>query len=616
MEVLMKDLSVKQRHLLIIIFVLVGFVLSGLVSVASLMKLTKLEQLREQVLSFQISILQMRELEKNFLMTKTLSTIDEYNDLYDVTNRDLTIIKESEKALDIIGTTDLSEPLSIYHQAITALKNQQKIIGLNPKDGLYGSLRSKIHNVETQFQDNPVLLAEMLMLRRAEKDFMLRFDTKYVEKFDNTFNKLKALVPAEKADTFPLLDAYRNEFLALVAAEEEKGLTPFSGLRGSVEESAEELFLLFGDKLYEIDEIILNQRQSMVWIQNGSLFVLALMTLAIVFWISNTITSAIRLLIKATLEMITDEKDKAKVSDSNNELVILQRATNYLHDKLHSAFMKFKQAGEHITKVASEMMEVTQNVKESTDDEHEKIVQSATAIHEMNASIIEVSNTAQKTSEYVQDVNDRLTSTTHMSGDAQVAINSLQDELDHAVEAIGDLQTASQGTEAVLDSIEQIADQTNLLALNAAIEAARAGEHGRGFAVVADEVRTLSQRTAESTEEVRTTIRTFQEVIKGVVSAIQQSSQKGESGKKQSENALNLLKDMTLSMAEVSMLNLQIASAVEEQSKASNEIDQHMTSIQASSDKVKDQAEETLKESALLNQVAEKIIETVGSIKV
>jgi methyl-accepting chemotaxis protein len=331
---------------------------------------------------------------------------------------------------------------------------------------------------------------------------------------------------------------------------------------------------------------------------------------------SRSIINALKSLIAMTLSLVTNEDDKKQILDANNELQVLDNAVNYLHSNLETAFSKFKDAAHRIDSVAQEMLVMTSDVQQATEDEHAKIEQSAVAIHQMNLSIQDVSKSAQESADFVKEVNNRLTKSTQMSASAQDAINILQNELNHAVASISELESASQGTESVLDSIEDIASQTNLLALNAAIEAARAGDQGRGFAVVADEVRSLSLRTASSIEEVRQTMRRFQTVIQDVVSAIQESNQKGEQGKDQSSTALRLMREMAQSMAEVSMMNIQIASSVEEQSAASSEIDRHIHSIQVSSGSVREKADRTLEESNKLRSVVEIISETVASIKV
>ena len=613
----MRSLSVKQRHIIIICMVVLGFLLSGAINSWSHEKLSNLEELRRSYLQFDSLLLTLRRHEKDFLSRKDNKYVDQFSGVYTQGIELVDSIHQLELQADLPLDEELQGLLKDYGDGFLELSNHQNSIGLHSKDGLYGGLRSSIHKVEVMIESEPALLVDLLMLRRHEKDFMLRLDEKYFNKFENTLNDLTLKLDAlYLSEAHPLLLDYKNKFSELVKAEKTKGLTPKEGLRGNMRSAAHELASRFKEKLQVISTVVDAQVKTMNIISSASLLVIGISLIILVTWISHSISKAIKQLVNSTLSLISDKKTKSKIMGNNNELAVLGESVQYLHDQLQYAFSKFESAANHIKQVSTEMLDVTSDVKKTTEDEHIKIQQSAAAINEMNASIHEVAANAQRSSDYVRDVNDRLTSTTQMSAVAQEAISTLQSELEHAVGAITELETASQSTESVLDSIEDIASQTNLLALNAAIEAARAGDQGRGFAVVADEVRTLSIRTAESTDEVRTTLRGFQTVINEVVNAIQSSNIKGETGKEQSNSALQLLREMSQSMAEVSMMNLQIASAVEEQSASAQEIVGHIDAIQISSDSVKDKAAQTQEESNKLSAVANLILETVGSIHV
>lgn len=613
----MSNVSVRARHFLILIAVIVGMGLSGTVNVWSLNKMSDIERLRASYFQFDASLLMLRRHEKDFLARKDVKYIDKFSQQAQLSRALLTDIQTVETILGLKQDQSLQGYLEKYVTSFEKIAKHQLTIGLHSNDGLYGQLRKSIHTVEEQAQNYPELVVDILMLRRHEKDFMLRYDNKYLERFDQTVESLEQTIESKGLfDLLPGVQTYQTHFSELASAEKLKGLDHNAGYRGAMRESAHTLAGIFKEKIDAISVFIKQELNAMYWISALSLIITAVLIVTLVSITSRSIIKALKSLIAMTLSLVTNEDDKKQILDANNELQVLDNAVNYLHSNLETAFSKFKDAAHRIDNVAQEMLVMTSDVQLATEDEHAKIEQSAVAIHQMNLSIQDVSKSAQESADFVKEVNNRLTKSTQMSASAQDAINILQNELNHAVASISELESASQGTESVLDSIEDIASQTNLLALNAAIEAARAGDQGRGFAVVADEVRSLSLRTASSIEEVRQTMRRFQTVIQDVVSAIQQSNHKGEEGKDQSSTALKLMREMAQSMAEVSMMNIQIASSVEEQSAASSEIDRHIHSIQASSGSVREKADRTLEESNKLRSVVEIISETVASIKV
>ena len=210
--------------------------------------------------------------------------------------------------------------------------------------------------------------------------------------------------------------------------------------------------------------------------------------------------------------------------------------------------------------------------------------QVATAINEMAASVQEVAHNAQNTADAADKANAEAQAGRRVVSDTGAAIGRLATEVEQAAAVIRQLEERSNDISSVLDVIRGVAEQTNLLALNAAIEAARAGEQGRGFAVVADEVRTLASRTQQSTQEIHAMIEKLQEGARSAVAVMSRSGDEAANSVEQAEKAVTALENITRGVTTITDMSAQIATAVEEQSAVGDEINRNITSIRLAAD--------------------------------
>lgn len=287
--------------------------------------------------------------------------------------------------------------------------------------------------------------------------------------------------------------------------------------------------------------------------------------------------------------------------DSKDELGELSNAFNKFVTRVHDMVKQVSSSTGQLGAAAEEMSVITETTDTGIQRQRAETEQVATAMNEMTSTVQEVARHASEAAASAHNADEE-TRNGHEVVQATVnAINALATEINQASDVIQRLEEDSQSIGTVLDVIRGIAEQTNLLALNAAIEAARAGEQGRGFAVVADEVRTLASRTQKSTEEINDMIGRLQADAHDAVKAIEDSKKQAEVGVNSAKTADASLDTIMASITNINDMNIQIASAADEQSAVAEEINKNIISI---NDVAEESAEAASQTSAASQEMA------------
>ncbi|MCR9190266.1 MAG: methyl-accepting chemotaxis protein [Alteromonadaceae bacterium] len=265
--------------------------------------------------------------------------------------------------------------------------------------------------------------------------------------------------------------------------------------------------------------------------------------------------------------------------EMDDDLGKLAKSFNLVLENLQSMIGSIQQLTRELGTGATDLARAAKDNNDGVTRQTDSISMVATAINEMQSAIEEVAGNASRAAEITRDAEEKGKNGARIIRNSSEQVHRLAAQISKAVEVIRKLSDDSDNITSVLDVIRGIAEQTNLLALNAAIEAARAGEQGRGFAVVADEVRTLAQRTGQSTEDIQKMITTLQAGVADIVSVMETGSKEASETEKLATDAESELKAILEAMANIADVNTSVASATEEQTQVVDEINRSITEI-------------------------------------
>lgn len=316
----------------------------------------------------------------------------------------------------------------------------------------------------------------------------------------------------------------------------------------------------------------------------GALIMLASAALVglLTLWVVNrNLIAPIRMLIDYVSQLSHGKFGERVNITRQDELGQLAIAANILRDFLADTFNRLKRSTSELDTAGNELKSIATLMAQGTHDQFERTDQVATAMTEMSATAQEVARHAAQAAKAADDADHHAREGDKVMQSTMNTISLMRNEISNTANVIQRLETDSVRIGKVLEVIRGIAEQTNLLALNAAIEAARAGEAGRGFAVVADEVRTLAQRTAVSTAEINQIINSVQTGASDAVIAIQGGQSRSEESVEQVNNASATLHRITTAVEAIRDMNRQIATAAEEQTSVAEDISRNLTEITA-----------------------------------
>jgi methyl-accepting chemotaxis protein len=318
-----------------------------------------------------------------------------------------------------------------------------------------------------------------------------------------------------------------------------------------------------------------------------------------------------------TIDAIERDEDLSRSIkvEAEDEVGAMGHAFNRMIQKFRHSLQTVANSTDQLTQVSDRVAGVAEETLKAVMDQRSETDSVASAMNEMSSTVQEVARNAANTASASRGADDESKRGALVATEALGGIDALIREVENASTIITKVENDSSAIGMVLDVIKGVAEQTNLLALNAAIEAARAGEQGRGFAVVADEVRTLASRTQQSTDEIQAMIKRLQSGAHDAVQAMEAARNRAQAGSEQVENAAENLAMIAGEVSTINDMNTQIATAAEEQSAVAEEVNRNVTNISQIADKTSEGAKQTAQISEELVRLATELKQQVSRFK-
>lgn len=371
-------------------------------------------------------------------------------------------------------------------------------------------------------------------------------------------------------------------------------------------------------QLEAIDKkLLLDQTRTVDIILTIGTVISIVLGLMIAIMMSRKIVSALTLVVNRAKDISSGNLTGRNIPvSSHDEIGELTEAVNEMSDNLRDLVTMVSNSTEELAAASSQLANTAEITNQGMSNQQSETEQVATAMNEMSATVQEVARNAAEAAASASDADNEASAGSKIVAQTMQSIQQLADNISQASETINALGEDTKGVDDIVKVISGIADQTNLLALNAAIEAARAGEQGRGFAVVADEVRTLAGSTQKSTEEIRNMLERLKAGSNNAVNIMNAGHEQAQHSVKQATLASNALTAITNAVAEISNMNTQIATASEEQSAVAEEMNRSIVRINSEAETTLQSSHDTGAAASQVGALSKQLKELVARFRV
>ena len=580
------SLSIRSKFILINITLFVSVFVYAVYEQMSLDRLESLERAANENLRSSVDLLMLRRHEKDFLARKE----QKYAERFDTTAVTLdqrlsdlnqTLISHELNLSD--NTSKISQAIESYEYQFRQIVQQVNAIeNPNPSVGLIAVLDKRRNELKHAVEKEANLTLELALLELVEKDFhyLAHTNDQTSLAFDGALDVFTPYAQNTNTTKQAYLN-YRDAVEKLLVANTRLGLTEELGLKGELRRTVHQAEQAINGVQLEINTAISQASSDTKNTLHLFGFAIVILLSALLALIGKSVLTRIKA-INQMMESIANGDGDLTVrmnAKGTDELAQLSHSFDAFISKLHANIKDLSGVMTVLTDSSCSSEQAAQKSMSNAEKQKQQSESVATAVNELVMTSNEVAaniENAALSAEKIKGNAHHALQETHATDDSiQVLVTNIEESqtlIDH-------LEEQSREINQVVTTIQGIAEQTNLLALNAAIEAARAGEHGRGFAVVASEVRELSLMTNNSTHQIETTIQGLTSGIEKTVAKMSESLNQTEHVKRQTKGVVNAIEGIHLQVGEMFDLNSQIATASEEQSVVSAEIDRNITDI-------------------------------------
>lgn len=544
---------------------------------------TRLDKMHRQltaVSDLEVVLLNLRRSEKDFLARMDPKYLSRFENNVATFNQKLTEFRALSISLGLETATidDVKTAMQAYANGFSELGDGYQTLGLTTDKGLRGQMQRASQALVAATKNDIVLESSARLLIADAKLFVQSSNLAYIDEYQDHMSELMDYL---EGDLLALFNAHQSEVENVVAQKKTLGLAADEGLLGEIRRQTHQVENMF-DALSKEYQQAIDQALRQTTIVTGSIvLVLAIIMTVISLWMNRGIQRRIARF-SQQMSAITQQRDLTLRADEagQDEISLMANDVNQMLSSIQKMVVDVSRAVQALHQSAEQVESRTAQTGTALATQLDETTHAATAMNEMESTIRDIAGNTDQAADNARTSLGRAQNGQQVVDDTRAMIMTLAETLSNTSNEVLELSKLSETIGSVLDVIKDISEQTNLLALNAAIEAARAGEQGRGFAVVADEVRQLATRTRQSTDEISGIITSLQTQTQSVAERMEQSREDGENSVTKVDAASQELSQIMQDMQHIMDMSTHIATAIEQQSSVAKEVNQNVHNIQ------------------------------------